>query len=74
MTHEAKGDYPRRPGCTRLVLSRKTGQAIRIRVGLVDTFVTITEADRDQFRVLVEAPANVLVDREEVAERKDGAA
>ena len=73
MLHEPKGDYPRRPGCTRLVLTRKTGQTIRVRVGGVDVWVRVVEADRGDARLLVEAPASVSVDREEVARRKDGA-
>lgn len=51
-----------------LVLSRKRGE--RILIG-PDIAVTIVDVDRGKVRVGVQAPADVLVDREEVRQKRD---
>lgn len=49
-----------------LILSRKTGEKIRIGD---DVIVTICAIDRNKIRVGIEAPADVKVMRTEVADR-----
>lgn len=53
-----------------LVLSRKKDEKIMIGN---DITVTITEIRGDKVRVGIEAPADVPVDRQEVAEKKKAA-
>ena len=51
---------------SRLVLSRKSGQAIRIGE---DIRITATLSSSNQIRLAIEAPEDVAVHREEVIER-----
>ena len=51
-----------------LVLTRKAGERIRIGKGVV---VTVLNVDRNTVMLGVTAPADVTVDREEVALRKE---
>jgi carbon storage regulator len=53
-----------------LVLSRKLNEKIIIDGGIV---VTVLKIDRNQIRLGIEAPANVRVLREEIAESWRGA-
>jgi len=50
-----------------LVLSRKVGESIIIDGGII---VTIVSIDRGKVRLGVQAPPDVRVDREEVAQRR----
>lgn len=54
-----------------LVLTRTLGQVIRIGGGIE---VTILAIKGHQVRVGISAPANVVVDREEIAEKRLAAA
>jgi len=49
---------------TMLVLSRKLGEKIVIGDNIV---VTVVKIDRNQIRIGIEAPTNILVYREEIA-------
>ena len=53
-----------------LVLARKPGQSIVIDGGIT---VTVTEIRGDRVRLGIDAPRGVRVDREEVAEKREGA-
>jgi carbon storage regulator len=53
-----------------LVLTRKLGQAIVIGTGPTPIIVKITRIDGSQVRLGVIAPRGVMIDREEVAERR----
>jgi carbon storage regulator len=50
-----------------LVLTRKEGETLRIGNGVA---VTVVGVSGSQVRLGIQAPANVVVDRQEVAERK----
>jgi carbon storage regulator len=50
-----------------LVLTRKEGETLRIGNGVA---VTVVGVNGSQVRLGIRAPANVVVDRQEVAERK----
>lgn len=50
-----------------LVLSRKTGQRIRIGASVV---LTVVEARNGQVRLAFDAPPEVAIDREEIRQRK----
>lgn len=50
-----------------LVLSRKKNERIVISGGIV---ITVAEIRGDKVRIGIEAPADVVIDREEVAGRK----
>jgi carbon storage regulator len=50
-----------------LVLMRKPGEAIQIGPNIL---VTLVSLERNRARIGIEAPRNVVIDREEVAERK----
>lgn len=53
---------------SRLVLTRKAGEAIMIGSDIV---VTLIEVQGRQARIAVQAPKEVAVDRQEIRERKD---
>lgn len=53
-----------------LVLTRKTGQRILIRLGSTTVAVQVCRADRGTARLGIDAPDEVQVDREEVAADK----
>jgi carbon storage regulator len=50
-----------------LVLMRRTGEAIHIGSNIV---VTLVALERNRARIGIQAPRDVVVDREEVAEKK----
>jgi carbon storage regulator len=50
-----------------LILTRRAGESLRIGD---DVEVTVMAVNGAQVRIGIKAPANVTVDREEVAERK----
>lgn len=50
-----------------LVLLRKPGEAIQIGPNIL---VTLVSLEKNRARVGIEAPRHIVVDREEVAERK----
>jgi carbon storage regulator len=50
-----------------LVLTRKEGETLRIGNGVA---VTVVGINGSQVRLGIQAPASVVVDRQEVAERK----
>jgi len=52
---------------TMLVLSRKLGEKIVIGDNIV---VTVVKIDRNQIRIGIEAPTNILVYREEIAPQR----
>jgi len=52
---------------TMLVLSRKLGEKIVIGDNIV---VTVVKIDRNQIRIGIEAPSNILVYREEIAPQR----
>jgi carbon storage regulator len=52
-----------------LVLSRKLGEKIVIGDNIV---VTVVKIDRNQIRIGIEAPQDVLVYREEIAPQRTG--
>ncbi len=54
-------------GVVMLVLSRKTGQRVHIGASVV---VTVVEARDGQVRLAFDAPPRVVIDREEVRQRK----
>lgn len=51
-----------------LVLSRLEGQSIMIGD---DIIVTVSRIERDQVKVTISAPNHVIVDREEVRQRRN---
>ena len=51
-----------------LILTRRRGETIRIGN---DIEVTVMEIKASQVRIGIKAPANISVDREEIAIRKD---
>ena len=52
---------------TRLVLTRKTNQAVVVhKDGSVLLTLKITTVDRNQVRLTFEAPKDIIIDREEV--------
>lgn len=52
---------------TRLVLTRKTNQAVIVhKDGSALLTLKITKIDRNQVRITFEAPKDIIIDREEV--------
>ena len=54
----------------RLCLTRRVHEAVVITVEGVTLSVTVVAGSRDRATLLFDCPANVTVDREEVAQRK----
>ena len=50
-----------------LILTRRIGETIRVGD---DISVTVVQVNGNQVRLGIQAPRNVVVDREEIAERK----
>ena len=51
-----------------LVLSREKNERIVIDGGRI--VITVVKIDRNQVRIGIDAPAEVVIDREEIAERR----
>lgn len=54
----------------RLVLSRRDGQSLVFWIGNTKVVATVLGRSRNETRVLIEAPNEVHIDREEIYERK----
>lgn len=49
-----------------LVITRKPGEWVRVRVGEVELWVGVSDVDRNKVRLAFEAPPDVEISREEL--------
>lgn len=54
----------------KLVLTRREGEIVDVKVGDVQFSITVSDLDRNKIRLCFDAPADVIIDRREVTEAK----